>query len=42
MIDYAPGEDGKFFRVVINGQTRIETVEGLVKGIEEVGSGISV
>ena len=42
MIDYAPGEDGKFFRVVINGQTRKETVEGLVKGIEEVGSAIKL
>ncbi|OAG02652.1 glutamate decarboxylase-like protein 1 [Paraphaeosphaeria sporulosa] len=35
MIDYAPGEKGKFFRVVVNGSTRRGTVEGLVKGIEE-------
>jgi len=42
MIDYAPGEDGKFFRVVVNGQTRKETVEGLVRAIEEVGKGIKV
>jgi glutamate/tyrosine decarboxylase-like PLP-dependent enzyme len=37
MIDYAPGEEGKFFRVVVNGQTQKGTVEGLVKAIEEVG-----
>lgn len=40
MIDYAPGDDGKFFRVVVNGQTRKETVERLVKAIEEIGDGI--
>lgn len=37
MIDYAPGEDGKFFRVVVNGGTRSETCDGLVKAIEEAG-----
>lgn len=37
MVDYAPGEEGKFFRVVVNGQTKRGTVEGLVKAIEEVG-----
>ncbi|KAJ4348210.1 Glutamate decarboxylase 2 [Didymosphaeria variabile] len=36
MIDYAPGEKGKFFRVVVNGNTRRGTVEGLFKAIEEV------
>lgn len=36
MVDYAPGEKGKFFRVVVNRDTRKETVEGLVKAIEEV------
>jgi glutamate decarboxylase len=36
MIDYAPGEKGKFFRVVINRDTRRETVEGLVRAIESV------
>ncbi|KAK3706847.1 Glutamate decarboxylase 2 [Vermiconidia calcicola] len=41
MIDYAPGEDGKFFRVVVNGQTRKETVEALVIAIEAVGAGIT-
>ncbi|KAL5405287.1 hypothetical protein PMIN06_004971 [Paraphaeosphaeria minitans] len=35
MVDYAPGEQGKFFRVVVNGSTRRGTVEGLVKAIEE-------
>lgn len=37
MTDYAPGPDGKFFRVVVNGQTRRETMDGLVKNIEEIG-----
>jgi len=36
MVDYAPGERGKFFRVVIGRETRKETVDGLVKAIEEV------
>ncbi|KAF2466754.1 PLP-dependent transferase [Lindgomyces ingoldianus] len=35
MIDFAPGEKGKFFRVVVNGNTRRGTLDGLVKGIEE-------
>ncbi|OJD35675.1 glutamate decarboxylase [Diplodia corticola] len=38
MVDFAPGEKGKFFRVVVNGETRVGTVEGLVKAIEEVGA----
>jgi glutamate/tyrosine decarboxylase-like PLP-dependent enzyme len=42
MIDYAPGEEGKFFRVVVNGQTQKGTVEGLVKAIEEVGDATQV
>lgn len=42
MVDYAPGEDGKFFRVVVNGQTTKGTVEGLVKAIEEVGDEVSI
>ena len=42
MTDFAPGEDGRFFRVVINGQTRRETVEGLVKAVEEIGKGLKV
>ncbi|KAH9905959.1 PLP-dependent transferase [Xylariomycetidae sp. FL2044] len=37
MIDYAPGEKGSFFRVVVNCQTLKSTVDGLVKAIEEVG-----
>ena len=40
MIDFAPGEEGKFFRVVVNGQTRRGTVEGLVRAIEEVGGDV--
>lgn len=37
MVDYAPGERGSFFRVVINCQTLRGTVDGLVKALEEVG-----
>jgi len=37
MVDYAPGEKGSFFRVVVNRETRKETVDGLIKAIEEVG-----
>jgi glutamate decarboxylase len=33
MIDYAPGDQGKFFRAVVGRETRRETVEGLVKAI---------
>ncbi|PVI06980.1 PLP-dependent transferase [Periconia macrospinosa] len=36
MVDYAPGEQGKFFRVVVNGATTKGTLDGLVKGIVEV------
>ncbi|KAH8727147.1 pyridoxal phosphate-dependent transferase [Phaeosphaeriaceae sp. PMI808] len=35
MIDYAPGENGKFFRVVVNGGTRKGTLDGLVKALVE-------
>lgn len=38
MVDYAPGPKGSFFRVVVNCQTLKGTVEGLVKGLEEVGT----
>lgn len=37
MVDYAPGPRGSFFRVVVNCQTLKGTVDGLVKGLEEVG-----
>lgn len=47
MVDYAPPSgdenavgDGKFFRCVVNVQTARETVEGLVKAIEDVAPGI--
>ncbi|TQN71141.1 L-aspartate decarboxylase dtxS4 [Colletotrichum shisoi] len=42
MIDYAPGEQGSFFRVVVNCQTLKGTVEGLVKALEEVGKEVVV
>ncbi|KLU91705.1 cysteine sulfinic acid decarboxylase [Magnaporthiopsis poae ATCC 64411] len=37
MIDYAPGEHGSFFRVVVNCQTLQGTVEGLMRALESVG-----
>jgi glutamate decarboxylase len=37
MVDYAPGEKGSFFRVVVNRDTRKGTVDGLIKAIQEVG-----
>lgn len=37
MIDYAPGERGSFFRVVVNCQTLRSTAEGLVKALVKVG-----
>lgn len=36
MVDYAPGEEGSFFRVVVNRDTRRGTVDGLILAIEEV------
>ncbi|KAF2827300.1 glutamate decarboxylase-like protein 1 [Ophiobolus disseminans] len=35
MVDYAPGEKGKFFRVVVSGNTRKGTLDGLVKALGE-------
>jgi hypothetical protein len=37
MVDYARGDRGSFFRVVVNTHTRRATVEGLVRAILEVG-----
>ncbi|KAK3985617.1 putative glutamate decarboxylase [Cladorrhinum sp. PSN332] len=37
MVDYAPGERGSFFRVVVNCQTLRGTVEGLVTALGVVG-----
>lgn len=37
MVDYAPGEKGKFFRVVVNSETLNGTLEGLVKGVVDLG-----
>ncbi|PNS21391.1 Peroxisomal targeting signal receptor [Sphaceloma murrayae] len=42
MIDYAPGEEGKFFRVVVNGQTMKGTVDGILRAIEDIGKDITV
>lgn len=40
MVDYASGDRGSFFRVVVNFQTLKGTVEGLVKALESVGEEI--
>ncbi|KAK1757248.1 glutamate decarboxylase 1 [Echria macrotheca] len=37
MVDYAPGERGSFFRVVVNCQTLRGTADGLVRALEAVG-----
>ncbi|KAI1305138.1 glutamate decarboxylase [Xylaria venustula] len=41
MVDYAPGEKGSFFRVVVNCQTRQTTIEGLLKALNEVGKEVT-
>lgn len=41
MVDYAAGDRGSFFRVVVNFQTLKTTVEGLVKALESVGREVS-
>ncbi|KAK4157696.1 glutamate decarboxylase 1 [Chaetomidium leptoderma] len=42
MVDYAPGERGSFFRVVVNSLTLRGTVEGLVKALGVVGKEVVV
>ncbi|KAK4218441.1 glutamate decarboxylase 1 [Rhypophila decipiens] len=42
MVDYAPGERGSFFRVVVNCQTLKGTVQGLIKAIKAVGDEVVV
>lgn len=37
MFDYAPGPHGSFFRVVSNCQTQIGTMDGIFRGLSEVG-----
>ncbi|KAI1377999.1 glutamate decarboxylase [Hypoxylon crocopeplum] len=37
MVDYAPGEKGSLFRVVVNCSTLKSTVEGLVQALRDVG-----
>ncbi|KAF2500013.1 glutamate decarboxylase 1 [Lophium mytilinum] len=35
MVDFAPGERGKFFRVVVNGNLQKGALEGLLKGFKD-------
>jgi len=37
MVDYAPGDQGSFFRVVVNRETTRGTIDGLIKAVEEIG-----
>ncbi|OAA58714.1 Pyridoxal phosphate-dependent decarboxylase [Cordyceps fumosorosea ARSEF 2679] len=37
MFDYAPGPKGHFFRVVANCQTQVGTMDGIFRGLSEVG-----
>ena len=41
MVDYAPGERGKFFRVVVGRETRKDTVDRLVAAINDLGEYIT-
>jgi glutamate decarboxylase len=34
MVDFAPGENGMYFRIVVNKDTRQDTLDGLVEAIE--------
>lgn len=38
MIDYAPGPEGKYFRIVINTRTTSEIIAQLVQALEEAGA----
>lgn len=38
MVDYAPGRWGKHFRVVVHPHKTHETLERLVRDIEELGA----
>lgn len=38
MVDYAPGEKGSFFRVVVNRQTTREKIDGLILAMQRVGN----
>ena len=40
MVDYAPGDRGAFLRVVVNRETRNETVHGLLKAVVQVGKSL--
>ena len=38
MVDFAPGDQGSFFRVVVNWQTLPQTVDRLLRNLEEIGA----
>jgi glutamate decarboxylase len=40
MVDYAPGDEGEFFRVVVNYGTEEKSLERLVRCIVEVGADV--
>ncbi|CAD6501347.1 BgTH12-01599 [Blumeria graminis f. sp. triticale] len=42
MVDYASGKWGSFLRVVVNRETRITTVDSLLKLLEEIGSTVVI
>jgi glutamate/tyrosine decarboxylase-like PLP-dependent enzyme len=37
MVDYAPGSYGNFLRVVVNGETKEDTLTSLIRAISEIG-----
>ncbi|RYP23426.1 hypothetical protein DL765_001131 [Monosporascus sp. GIB2] len=38
MVDYAPGDQGYMFRVVVNWQTIMDTMDGILLALEELGN----
>ncbi|POS83414.1 hypothetical protein EPUL_003454, partial [Erysiphe pulchra] len=40
LVDYAPGNDGSFLRVVVNRETQMSTITDLIRAIEVVGTEI--
>lgn len=40
MVDYAPGPVGKFLRVVTNGTTTNETMDSMMRAIDEIGKSV--
>jgi glutamate decarboxylase len=42
MVDFAPGEKGMYFRIVVNKDTRPDTIDGLVDTIEVIAKDLGL